>query len=142
MTGWSSPGAVVTASLWEKQRPPRRHVHDDLQRAVMQFLDHALGARGVAYAIPNGGKRHAREAARMKGLGVKPGVPDIGIVVDGGRALFVELKAGRDVMSDAQKDMCRRLTYRAPLLCKRCPIVGGPLPGGVRAVESAGGIMA
>jgi len=111
--------AVVTASLWEKRRAPRRHVEDDLQLAVMQFLDHALGPRGVAYAIPNGGKRHAREAARLKGLGVRPGIPDIGICFDG-KAMFVELKAPRGVVSEAQRDMARRLNYAGGvvMLCR------------------------
>ena len=110
--------SIATATLLP-ERAPRRHLEDDLQRAVMQFLDWALGARGVAYAIPNGGKRHAREAARMKGLGVKPGVPDIGICFEG-RSLFVELKAPRGVMSDAQKDMTRRLHYAGGvvMLCR------------------------
>ncbi len=31
----------------------------------------------VTFAIPNGGKRNLREAARLKQQGVKPGVPDI-----------------------------------------------------------------
>lgn len=57
-----------------------RHPEDDLQRAVVQYLDVALPADAVAYAVPNGGKRSRTEAARLKGLGVRAGVPDLAIV--------------------------------------------------------------
>jgi hypothetical protein len=70
----------------------------------------------VAFAVPNGGKRHAREAARMKGLGVKAGVPDL-CVVYRGRAAFLELKAKRGVMSPAQKAMQKRLIYAGADVC-------------------------
>ena len=134
--------AIATASLLPSPAP-RRHLEDDLQRAVIQYLGLALGSRGVAYAIPNGGRRHAREAARMKGLGVRAGMPDIGICVDGGKALFVELKAPRGVMSDAQKDMARRLTYlgaagHAVPIGRGC---GGAAPRGVRPAAGFGGGM-
>ena len=110
--------SVVTSSLLPEP-PARQHPEDDLQRAVMRFLDLALGPEGVAYAIPNGGKRHAREAARMKGLGVRSGIPDIGICYRG-RALFVELKAPRGVVSAAQREMAKRLHFAgaAVMLCR------------------------
>lgn len=47
------------------------------------------------FAIPNGGKRDPITAARMKGEGVKPGVPDIMLPVSGQAkycGLFIELK--------------------------------------------------
>jgi hypothetical protein len=107
---------VVTASLVPERGVRRRHPEDDLQRQVMAFLDVALPAEAVAFAVPNGGKRHAREAARMKGLGVKAGVPDL-CVVYRGRAAFLELKAKRGVMSPAQKAMQKRLIYAGADVC-------------------------
>lgn len=109
---------VVTASLLP-EAPRRRHVEDDLQKSVFAYLARALPDEGTAYAIPNGGKRHAREAARMKGLGVVAGMPDIGICYRG-RAMFVELKAPRGVVSAAQRETIRKLTYcGAPvMLCR------------------------
>jgi hypothetical protein len=107
--------SVATASLLPEP-PRRRHEEDDLQRSVIQYLDLALGPDGVAYAIPNGGKRSKKEAARMKGLGVKAGIPDIGICFRG-RALFIELKAPRGVVSQAQRDRCRELTYAGAAVC-------------------------
>ena len=119
--------AVVTATLLPSPAR-RRHIEDDLQRQVFQFLDWALPADGIAYAIPNGGKRHAREAARMKGLGVRAGMPDIGICFRG-RALYVELKAPRGVVSEAQREMAKRLNYAgaAVMLCRSVPEVEAAL---------------
>lgn len=51
-----------------------RHPEDDLQKAVAQLLD-LLG--WLWWHTPNGGKRSAREAARLKAMGVKAGVPDV-----------------------------------------------------------------
>lgn len=110
---------VVTASLMPVRRVARRHDEDDLQRAVMVFLDWSLPPDAVAFAVPNGGKRGKREAARMRGMGVKAGIPDI-CVIHSGRVAFIELKARRGVMSPAQKDMTRRLVYcrTAVFMCK------------------------
>jgi len=52
----------------------RRHPEEDLQRQVAQLLDH-LG--WLWWHTPNGGKRGRVEAGRLRGLGVKAGVPDI-----------------------------------------------------------------
>lgn len=53
----------------------------------------------LLYAIPNGGKREAATAARLKATGVKAGFPDIGLPVARGgyHALYIELKR-RQVM--------------------------------------------
>ena len=107
---------VVTASLLPERGVRRRHDEDTLQRSVMQFLHVALPDGAVAFAIPNGGKRSAREAARMKGLGVTAGIPDL-CVVYRGRAAFLELKAKRGVMSPAQKAMQKRLIYAGADVC-------------------------
>lgn len=52
---------------------------EKLQRAVARVLD----ASGLLWChVPNGGQRNAIVAAKLKGQGVKPGVPDI-LVFDG-----------------------------------------------------------
>jgi len=101
---------VVTATLWGRVKAPRRHEEDDLQASVCEYLKWALPDDGTFYAVPNGGKRHAREAARMVRLGVRAGVPDLAIVFRG-RPIFIELKTARGVVSEHQKQMARRLTY-------------------------------
>lgn len=47
-----------------------------------------------AYAVPNGGRRDKREAARFKAEGVKPGVPDVVIPIPCGQqhGLYIEFK--------------------------------------------------
>lgn len=52
----------------------------------------------LMFHVPNGGSRNRIEAARMKGQGVKPGVPDIVLPAPRGRyhGLFIELKRLRD----------------------------------------------
>src|SRR5262249_31671880 len=93
----ATPMSIVTASLWPEP-PGRQHPEDDVQRGFVRLLRWSLPADAEFYAVPNGGKRHAREAARMVGLGVRAGIPDIALVHQG-RALFVEVKAAQGVLS-------------------------------------------
>lgn len=88
----------------------RQYPEDALQKALVEYLDWALPDDAVVFAVPNGGKRHVREAARLKGLGVRAGVPDLCIVWRG-TALFLELKAGRGVLSQEQRAMIAKLEY-------------------------------
>lgn len=81
---------------------PRKHLEDDLQKAVCQFLDAALPPDAFYFAVPNGGKRSRVEAARMKGMGVKAGVPDLCIVYRG-KSHFIELKSPHGKLTIAQK---------------------------------------
>ena len=72
---------------------------DNIQHTVCEALDLAH----VLYcAVPNGGKRRRTEAAIMKGLGVKAGVPDL-LILQGlprkpdarGGALEIKTRTGR-----------------------------------------------
>lgn len=47
-----------------------------------------------AYAVPNGGNRSPREAARFKAEGVRPGVPDVVVPIPCGQqhGLYIEFK--------------------------------------------------
>jgi hypothetical protein len=50
------------------------------QASLFQFLAHIEGqvpAVAFAFHVPNGEKREKATAARLKAMGVKPGVPDI-----------------------------------------------------------------
>lgn len=110
---WVQPVELLPA------RAPRRHEEDDLQRAIVQYLDRALPSEGIVFAIPNGGKRSKTQAARMKGLGVKAGVGDL-CVVYRGRAFFIEVKTQRGVLSVVQRNMLNKLQYcGAPVCCCR-----------------------
>ena len=50
--------------------------------------------RGLLFHIPNGGKRTKVEAARLKAMGVVPGVPDLFLAIAGYGyyGLFIEVK--------------------------------------------------
>jgi hypothetical protein len=79
----------------------RRRPEDAIQRAVFQHL-RARGAPGVfAFHPANGGYRQPVEATILKGLGVKPGVPDV-FAVHNGRCFALELKAEGGRATDKQ----------------------------------------
>jgi hypothetical protein len=79
-----------------------RRREDAIQRAVFQHLA-IRGARDCfAFHVPNGGWRSPTEAAIMKGIGVRTGIPDI-VVVRGGRFYGLELKAHGRGLSPAQR---------------------------------------
>lgn len=57
-----------------------KHEEDDHQRAFVKWATLAtprIPQLALLFAVPNGGKREVREAARLKGLGVRAGVPDL-----------------------------------------------------------------
>lgn len=68
-----------------------------------------LHADAVAFAIPNGGKRHAKVAADIKAEGAVAGVPDI-FVMRRRQAYFLEMKKAKGgLVSTEQKVMMARL---------------------------------
>jgi hypothetical protein len=118
---------VITSGLLPD--PPRRgHPEDELQRSVVQFLRVALPDDAIAYAVPNGGQRHSKAAARLVGLGVRAGIPDLAIVWRG-HALFVELKAARGTLSAVQRQMIDKLHVCGAMVavCKSLECVEGSL---------------
>jgi hypothetical protein len=132
---------IVTASLPLEMRPVRRHDEEDLQRQVCQYLRWSLPADAEFFAVPNGGKRHSKAAARLVGQGVRAGLPDL-CVVYRGSTIFIELKTARGVLSEAQRQMHRKLGYCGctVLVCRslegvECALreLGVPLRAGVMA---------
>lgn len=91
---------------------PRNHIEDDEQTRFFNWLKlrHPFyWAR--THATPNGGRRDAREGARLKLQGVKPGIPDICVAYPRApfHGLWIELKRPKvfgkpnPVMTAAQK---------------------------------------
>jgi hypothetical protein len=122
-------------------RAPRNNDEARLQRSVHQYLQWALPPDAVHYAIPNGLMRSKKAAARAQGEAVRAGVPDLAIV-HRGRALFIELKAARGVLSPHQRQMHHKLIYCGAevMTCRSLPEVeaslrecGVPLRGSVAA---------
>lgn len=73
-------GQPIAPVAAKARRKRRRHIEDDHQAAYFGWVDQ-MAKQDPRYAlilaIPNGGTRDPREAARMKGQGTRPGVPDI-----------------------------------------------------------------
>ena len=78
----------------------------------------------MAFAIPNGGKRHISTALRLKATGVKSGVPDIMLPIMRGKhgAMFIEMKSVKGRISPKQtkwhKDL-REQGYKV-VVCYSC----------------------
>lgn len=60
----------------------------------------------ILFAIPNGGRRNVREAARLKKEGVLAGVADLFLAYPKGQfhGLFIEMKSQKGVLQNTQKD--------------------------------------
>ncbi len=70
----------------------RSNAEDMLQISIVEFHDWATKPEdALLFAVPNGGKRDAGTAAVLKRMGVRAGVSDLILVVQG-RVLFIELK--------------------------------------------------
>lgn len=79
-----------------------RHDEENFQVGVVRFL---RMAGHFVFAVPNGGNRNLREAARLKQQGVTAGVSDL-ILLLPGKVYFIEIKNpnGKGRQSPAQRD--------------------------------------
>lgn len=88
---------------------PTEPSEGQLHTTVAQFLDWALMPPALYTTFPSGWGVLARSTAgRLKGAGLKSGMPDI-LVFHDGRCYGVELKAWNGKISEAQKDMHNKL---------------------------------
>jgi len=81
---------------------------DNFQKAVARYLD-TLGA--FWFHCPNGGSRNAIEASKLKGMGVKAGIPDC-LILDqrkGYSGMAIELKVGYNKPSYQQLSIFDKL---------------------------------
>lgn len=60
--------------------------------------------RPIIFAVPNGGKRNAAEAANLKVQGALAGVSDLIILLPNARTILLEMKAGNGRLSQGQID--------------------------------------
>jgi hypothetical protein len=82
---------------------PRNRPEQEIQRAVFAHLAVRCTRDCFAFHVPNGGWRSRVEAAIMKDLGVRAGVPDI-IAIKGGRCYALELKAPGGDLTSVQRN--------------------------------------
>ena len=78
-----------------------------IQASVVDYV-RTVAPDLVIYAVPNGGLRTKAEAALLKWTGVLSGVPDLALVLPGGRSAFMEIKTPKGVLSEAQRGMRMR----------------------------------
>ncbi len=65
----------------------------EIQRAVFRHIT-TRGQPGLyVFHVPNGGYRRRTEAAILKGIGVRCGVPDVWLKAEGGRPTEAQLEA-------------------------------------------------
>lgn len=82
---------------------------DTIQAQVIRWANLQAGVYpelSRLFHVPNGGQRHAVVAAKLKGQGVKAGVPDLFLPVPryGRHGLWIEMKTATGALSKAQKD--------------------------------------
>jgi hypothetical protein len=105
---------MTLAAYRASQRAPRRSEETDAQIALFDLLTRLEGRWPLlqwAFHVPNGEKRDKATAARLKAMGLKPGVCDILVPVQRYDAalnvcwpgLAVEMKATTGKPSDDQK---------------------------------------
>ena len=92
----------------------RLHPEDDLQIAIVAYLRAVLKPPVWFTHIPAGGGGEAR-GRRIKRLGYCAGTPDI-MILDGGRAIFGEVKAAKGTLTDSQRETIPMIKHA------RCPV--------------------
>jgi hypothetical protein len=89
-----------------------------VQRAAIDFLEAVVLPRPLVFAIPNAAKRQKNGKAGNAVPGLKPGMPDLGMLYRQ-RIYFLEAKADRPHarLSDAQRAMILELGERGHGVC-------------------------
>ena len=97
-----------------KRKHPSEEEHR-IQRACVRWFNlTSPKLKGRLFAVPNGGKRDARTAAKLKEEGVVAGVSDLILLVPNRfyGALLVEMKTETGKQSKSQIDWERAITSR------------------------------
>ena len=82
-----------------------------LQKAIAKLLEVAAPRKVMWFHVPNGEKREAVTAALLKGMGVKPGVPDLLLYdTSTGHLYAIEVKAKDGYLSESQKAWMEHFT--------------------------------
>ena len=107
--------------LFAEGRPRRRDGNAEARiqaEIVVWCREHA--PQVLIFAVPNGGLRSKREAARLKWTGEVAGIFDLCVIAPGGKAHFIEVKRPGAYLSADQLAMCcRLLTIGSPHIVAR-----------------------
>lgn len=99
---------MKVATVEGRQRLVDPDTEARMQARLWEYMQAYLKKGAVAFAVPNGGKRLAREAVSFKRQGVVAGIPDMQIVF-GGMVYFLELKIPGGRVSEDQAMQLSRL---------------------------------
>lgn len=83
---------------------PRSYVEDKVQADIVAWI-RLVSPDCIVAAIPNGAYHDARQGARLKWTGMLSGMPDLVVLAPRSKALFVEVKAPKGVLSSQQKEV-------------------------------------
>ncbi len=95
-----------------------KHLEDDHQKNLITWARMArvnsVRIGDYLFAIPNGGKRNVKEAARLKAQGVKAGVSDLFLPVPASNraGLWIEMKVpkpNKSSVSESQREWQERM---------------------------------
>lgn len=104
------------------RKPKPRPIPESLiARQVAGFLEVALPAGAKFSHIPNGGHRTKAAAGKLRAEGVRPGVPDVLILVPDVGTIWVELKNSAGRLSPHQEEWAetiRRTPRAAHFVCR------------------------
>jgi VRR-NUC domain len=81
---------------------------NQIQQQLTRLLESYCRPDATWFAVPNGEWRFPKTAARLKASGVRPGAPDLVLVIDG-RFYGVEVKSEKGRVSEAQAAMGRQI---------------------------------
>ena len=91
----------LEAARTQKRKRKPRHIEESIQVACVKWF-RLQYPNLVIFAVPNGGSRNLYEAKNMKESRTLAGVADLVIVGNGGKVLFIEMKAGKNKQEDSQ----------------------------------------
>lgn len=80
---------------------PQSELH--LHIAIVEILRRFCRADWIFFHCPNGELRDPRAAAKLRAMGVRPGVPDLLLIDPDGRLRCLEFKARGGRLSDSQE---------------------------------------
>ena len=87
----------------------RRQPEHKIQVSIIEWL---RWHKFFCFAIPNGGNRNAVTGAILKKEGVLAGCPDLQVILDNGKSIFLEVKTEKGVQQSTQKDFQKELEKR------------------------------
>lgn len=93
---------------------------DEEQQKVIrwaQLMCNAYPDLELLYHVPNGGSRNKAEAAKLKRMGVRAGVPDLVLPSPhaGYAGLYIEMKVGENRTSKSQREWLEKLELQGYL---------------------------